>query len=88
MANNESATGTSDTRYNLTSVLYHALEGGATYAGYVEDAEREGDQELARFFREVQEEDAKRAQKAQDFLQQRLSATKSGPEEPGKIYNL
>ena len=31
MAGGESATGFSNTRYNLVSVLYHALEGGATY---------------------------------------------------------
>jgi rubrerythrin len=50
----EQITGVSDNAYNLTSVLYHAAQGGTQYAKYIEDAEREGDQELADFFREVQ----------------------------------
>ncbi len=54
-------TGTSDTVFDLTSVLYHAAEGEQVYAKYIEDAEREGDQELVDFFREVQEQDAHRA---------------------------
>ncbi len=53
MAGGESATGISNARYNLVSVLYHALEGGATYEKYIQDAENEGDQELADFFRQV-----------------------------------
>ncbi|QYJ16904.1 hypothetical protein Rxycam_02740 [Rubrobacter xylanophilus DSM 9941] len=31
MTTEERATGTPNTVYDLTSVLYHALEGGATY---------------------------------------------------------
>ena len=38
------------------------------YAKYIEDAEREGDTELVEFFREVQQQDAKRAQRAKEFL--------------------
>ena len=38
----ERATGTPNTIYDLSSVLFHALEGGASYDTYVEDAEREG----------------------------------------------
>ncbi len=53
------------------SVLYHALEGGATYDKYIEDAENEGDQELVDFFRQVQQEDAQRAQQAKSLLDQR-----------------
>jgi hypothetical protein len=71
MAGGESATGFSNTRYNLVSVLYHALEGGATYDKYVQDAENEGDQELVDFFRQVQQEDAQRAQQAKSLLDQR-----------------
>ena len=71
MAGGESATGISDARYNLVSVLYHALEGGATYEKYIQDAENEGDQELADFFRQVQQEDAQRAQQAKSLLDQR-----------------
>ena len=35
---------------------------------YIEDAESEGDQELADFFREVQQQDAERAQRARTLL--------------------
>ena len=48
-------TGISDTVFDLTSVFYHAAEGGQVYAKYIEDAEREGDQDLVDFFRKVQE---------------------------------
>lgn len=61
----------SDRVFNLTSVLYHAAEGGQVYAGYIEDAEKEGDTELAQFFREVQQQDAERARKAKSLLGQR-----------------
>lgn len=71
MSNGEQATGIRDTRYNLVSVLYHAAQGGTVYAKYIEDAEQEGDGELADFFRQVQEQDAERAQKAKSLLDQR-----------------
>ncbi len=71
MSNGEQVTGVKDTVYNLTSVLYHAAEGGTVYAKYIDDAEQEGDQELAEFFRQVQQQDAERAQKAKSLLDQR-----------------
>ncbi len=71
MTNGERITGISDCRYNLVSVLYHALQGGWTYAKYIEDAEKEGDRELADFFRGVQQEDAWRAQEAKELLDRR-----------------
>jgi rubrerythrin len=64
-------TGVSDTVFNLGSVFYHAAEGGQVYAKYIEDAKREGDQELVEFFKEVQEQDAQRAQKAKKLLSKR-----------------
>ena len=67
----ERATGTPNTTYDLSSVLFHALEGGASYDTYIEDAEREGDQELADFFRRVRDEDAGRADEAQLLLAER-----------------
>ncbi len=71
MANGERLTGVSDTVYNLTSVLYHAAQGGTVYAKYIEDAEQEGDQEPVEFFRQVQQQDAERAQKAKALLDKR-----------------
>ncbi len=67
----EQLTGVSDNAYNLSSVLYHAAQGGTLYAKYIEDAEREGDQELVEFFREVQQQDAQRAQQALALLANR-----------------
>lgn len=71
MAEGERATGTPNTIYDLSSVLFHALEGGASYDTFIEDAEREGDQELADFFRQVRDEDSNRADRAQQLLAER-----------------
>ena len=71
MAEGERATGTPNTIYDLYSILFHALEGGALYDTYIEDAEREGDQELADFFRRVRDEDSMRADEAQQLLAER-----------------
>jgi len=71
VSNGDRLTGVSDIVYNLTSVLYHAAQGGTVYAKYIEDAEQEGDQELAEFFRQVQQQDAERAQKAKALLDKR-----------------
>jgi len=65
-------TGTSDKTYNLVSVLYHALEGAATYQQYVSDAEGSGDTELAEFFREVQQHHQQLGDRAKELLKQRL----------------
>ncbi|HEX2279437.1 MAG TPA: hypothetical protein VE844_14905 [Gammaproteobacteria bacterium] len=69
----ERMTGTQDVHYNLVSVLYHTLQGAETSVQYISDAEESGDEELARFFREVQEEDRRRAERAKTLLGQRLS---------------
>lgn len=66
-------TGTVDVVYNLVSILYHALEGAEVYSMYVEDAEQSGDSELAQFFREVQQEEKRRADRAKQLLGQRLT---------------
>ena len=63
--------GISDAVFNLGSVFYHAAEGGQVYAKYIGDAQREGDTELVEFFREVQEQDAQRAQKAKELISKR-----------------
>ncbi len=71
MSNGEQVTGVRDSVYNLSSVLYHAAEGGTVYAKYIDDAEQEGDQELLEFFRQVQQQDAERAQQAKSLLDNR-----------------
>src|SRR5918911_549094 len=75
MAEGERATGTPNTIYDLSSVLFHALEGGASYDTYIEDAEREGDEELVDFFRRVRDEDSMRADEARRLLAERSTTT-------------
>ena len=67
-------TGERDEVYGLVSVLYHALQGAETYAQYVEDARRSGDDELSEFFEECQDEEADRADRAKELLATRLDA--------------
>lgn len=95
MAEGERATGTPNTIYDLASVLFHALEGGASYDTYIEDAEREGDEELTEFFRRVREEDRDRAAEARLLLAERtLTAapieeeTTGVPPRPGSSTDL
>lgn len=71
----EMDTGTLDIHYNLVSVLYHALQGAALYAEFAEDAEAEGDTELAEFFTEIQDEERDRAERAKEYLMERLSSS-------------
>ena len=78
MAEGERATGTPNTIYDLSSVLFHALEGGTSYDTYIEDSEREGDQELADFFRRVRDEDSMRADEAQRLLAERTPTEATG----------
>ena len=66
-------TGAPNTTYNLTSILYHALQGAETYDKYISDAEKQNDKDLASFFREVQQEERGRAERAQRLLAERLS---------------
>jgi rubrerythrin len=73
MAEGERATGIPNTIYDLSSVLFHALEGGASYDTYIEDAEREGDRELVEFFQLVRDEDSTRADRAQQLLAERTT---------------
>ena len=60
----EQRTGISEAMIDLSSVFYHAAEGGQVYAKYIDDAAQEGDTELVEFFKELQEQDAWKAQKA------------------------
>jgi len=66
-------TGTQDTTYNLLSIVYHALQGAETYEMYIEDAEQQGDQELAQFFRDVRDHHTELADRGKQLLAQRLN---------------
>ena len=71
MTTGQQTTGISDSVYDLTSVFYHAAQGGQVYDKYIEDAEKEGEHELVEFFREARDQDAERAQKAKSLLGRR-----------------
>jgi rubrerythrin len=73
MSDTGKVTGTSDNVYNLVSIYYHALQGSENYARYADDAERSGDSELAGFFREMQETDAKLGERIAGMLRDRLN---------------
>lgn len=64
----EKTTGTRDEHYDLVSVLYHALQGAEACAGYAKDAEAAGEGELAEFFEEAQEAQARLAEGAKAML--------------------
>lgn len=76
MTRGKQMTGTRDVHYNLVSILYHALQGAETYEMYIRDAEESGDTQLAQFFREVQEEERRRAERTKELLAQRLSGAR------------
>lgn len=61
-----SGTGVPNPVYDLTSVLYHALQGAEIYERYAKDAA--ADRELAEFFREAKEQNEQRAQRALRLL--------------------
>jgi rubrerythrin len=63
-------TGFDDVTYDLISVQYHALKAGHDYGQFVRDADNAGQQEIADFFREVMEQDARRAHRCHEFLRQ------------------
>ena len=61
-------TGTRDITYNLISTAYHLLQGAETISIYIEDAEQEGNQELAQFFRETKDQYTRLADRAKQLL--------------------
>ena len=64
--------GTPDLTYNLVSVIYHALQGAETYGQYASDALEAENKELSRFFRDVQRDNLKRADRAKQLLKDLL----------------
>lgn len=77
----ERATGTPNTVYDLSSVLFHALEGGASYDRYIRDAEEADDRELVGFFEQVRNEDSRRANEAQRLLAERTTTAVAATED-------
>lgn len=61
-----------DKDYNLVSTLYHALQGAETSAIYLRDAETEGDEEVAKYFRDIQSQYLQMADRAKNLLSKRI----------------
>jgi rubrerythrin len=74
MKEGKATTGTRDITYDLVSILYHALQGAETYDRYCHDAIDSSDYDVAKFFREVQEEERRRADRAKEILAKVLAS--------------
>src|ERR671916_2120571 len=61
-----------DKNYNLIAVLYHSSDNAESLKAYIQDAEQDGDQELADFFGGILENNLKAAQSAKEMLLARL----------------
>lgn len=68
-------TSVNNTYYNLVSALYHALQSGQTSATYLRDAQQSGNQELAQFFNQVQQQANWQAQQAQQLIMRMSTQT-------------
>lgn len=67
-------TGTKDKDYNLIWFTEQCLSNALRLESYVQDAERDGDNELADFFRRAQKESRKGGEQGKEQLRKRLSA--------------
>jgi hypothetical protein len=67
-------TGTKDKDYNVIWFTEQCLSNVLRLETYVEDAERDGDSELAEFFRRAQETSRKGAEQGKDLLRSRIAA--------------
>ena len=67
-------TGTKDKDYNIIWFTEACLNNALRLETYIQDAEREGDNDLAEFFRRAQGESRKGAEQAKQMLTRRLSS--------------
>lgn len=65
-------TGTKDKDYNLIWFTEACLSNALRMETYIQDAERDGDAELAELFRKAQAESRKGAEMGKDMLRKRL----------------
>jgi hypothetical protein len=66
-------TGTKDKDYNLIWFVEQCLSNALRLEAYIQDAERDGDSELADFFRRAQGESRKGAEQGKEQLRRRLA---------------
>jgi len=67
-------TGTKDKDYNILWFTEQCLSNVLRLEQYAQDAERDGDQDLAEFFRRAQGESRKGAEQGKELLKQRLNS--------------
>jgi hypothetical protein len=67
-------TGTKDKTYNIIWFVEQSLSNALRLQTYIEDAERDGDNELAEFFKRAQGASRKGGEQGKELLRQRLSA--------------
>lgn len=67
-------TGTKDKDYNVIWFVEQCLSNVLRLETYIADAEREGDSDLADFFRRAQETSRKGAEQGKDLLRSRLAS--------------
>lgn len=67
-------TGTKDKHYNLIWLTEQCLSNALRLEEYVQDAERDGDSELADLFRRAQAESRKGGEQGKEHLRKRLAA--------------
>ncbi len=66
-------TGTQDKNYNIIWFVEQCLNNALRLETYAQDAEKDGDSELADFFRKAQHESVKGGDKGKQLLKSRLS---------------
>jgi hypothetical protein len=67
-------TGTKDKDYNVIWFTEACLSNVLRLETYIQDAQRDGDQELADFFKRAQAESRKGAEQAKELLKKRLAS--------------
>ena len=67
-------TGTKDKDYNLVWFTEASLSNALRLETYIQDAERDGDSDLADFFRRAQEASRKGAEQGKEFLRKHLAS--------------
>jgi hypothetical protein len=67
-------TGTKDKDYNIIWFVEQCLSNVLRLETYIQDAERDGDSELAEFFRRAQETSRKGAEQGKGMLRERIAS--------------
>ncbi len=67
-------TGTKDKDYNLVWFVEQSLSNALRLQTYIEDAERDGDSDLAEFFKRAQGASRKGGEQGKQLLRERLAA--------------